>query len=152
MCNELHAESFAFDCSEIEPAVVAHKGYDGFELAFDKGFVVADNSDADGGDKLAVIVVDLRNGDIESALQPADYAFDNAALFFERFDTVEVQISCHHADYHKQSSVVQADAVENLLLFELQLSGFVLHVGRRLIQPIGDFPGRGFPVVSSQKP
>jgi hypothetical protein len=40
---------------------------------------------------------------------------------------VEVQIGCHHADYHKQSSVVQADAVEDPLLFELQFGGFVFH-------------------------
>jgi len=41
-------------------------------------------------------MVNLRNGYIESALQPADYAFDNAALFFERSNTVEMQIGCHY--------------------------------------------------------
>jgi hypothetical protein len=40
---------------------------------------------------------------------------------------VKMQIGCHHADYHKQSSVVQADAVGNPLLFEFQFGGFVFH-------------------------
>jgi len=125
--NTSDAESFTLDCAEVEPAVVTHKSRDGFELAFDKRIVVADDGDTDGGDKLAVVVVNFGNRDIESALQPADDAFDDTAFFFQRADTVEVQISCHHADYHKQSSVVQADAVENPLLFELQFGGLVFH-------------------------
>jgi hypothetical protein len=40
---------------------------------------------------------------------------------------VEVQVGCHHADYHKQSSVVQADAAGSSLLFELQLGGLVFY-------------------------
>ena len=123
----LHWINFSFDCAEVEPAIVTHKIGDGFELAFDKGFVVADDGDADSGDDFAVVVVNFGNRDIESALQTADYAFDDAAFFFERADTLEVQIGCHHADYHKQSSVVQADAVENPLLFELQFGGLVFH-------------------------
>jgi hypothetical protein len=119
--------NFAFDCSEVEPAIVAHKIGDGFELAFDKGFIVADDGDAESGDDFAAVVVNFGNGYIEPALQSADNAFDNAAFFFQRADTVKVQIGCHHADYHKQSSVVQADAVEDLLLFELQFGGLVLH-------------------------
>lgn len=127
MHNKSNAKGLAFDCAEIEPAVVAHKIGDGFELAFDKGFVVANDGDAESGDDFAVVVVNFGNGYIEPALQPADYAFDDAAFFFQRANTVKVQIGCHHTDYHKQSSVVQADAVEDPLLFELQLSGFVFH-------------------------
>ena len=119
--------NFSFDCAEVEPAVVAHKGCDGFELAFDKGFVVTDDGDAESSDEFAVVVVNFGNGYIEPALQSSDDAFDNAALFFERADTLEVQIGCHHADYHKQSSVVQTDAVEDPLLFELQFGGLVFH-------------------------
>ena len=121
-------------------------------MAFDKGFVVADDGDAESGDDFAVVVVNFGNGYIESALQPADYAFDDAAFFFQRADTVKVQVGCHHPDYHKQLSVVQADAVRNPLLFELQFGSFVFHARRRFIQPIGDFPGCGFLVVSSQIP
>jgi hypothetical protein len=123
----LYRINFTFDCAEVEPAVVAHKIGNGFELAFDKRFVVADDSDTESSDEFAVVVVNFGNRNIESALQPADDAFDDTAFFFQRADTVEVQISCHHADYHKQSSVVQADAVENPLLFELQFGGLVFH-------------------------
>jgi hypothetical protein len=98
--NKLNAESFPLDCSEVEPAVVTHKGCDGFELALDKGIIIADHGDADGGDKLAVVVVNFGNGYVEPALQPADYAFDDAALLFERADAMKVQINCHRADYH----------------------------------------------------
>ena len=119
--------NFSFDVEQVEPAVVTHKIGDGFKLAFDKGFVVADDGDAERGDFLAVVVVNLGNGYVEPALQTAYDAFDDAAFFFQRADTVKMQIGCHHADYHKQSSVVQADAVGNPLLFEFQFGGFVFH-------------------------
>ncbi len=48
----LYAEDFAFEWTEVESAVVAHKMSDGLELAFDKGFIVADDGNAEGGDLL----------------------------------------------------------------------------------------------------
>jgi len=109
--NASDAENFAFDCSEVEPAVVTHKSCDGLKLAFDKGLVIGDDGDADGGDKFAVVVVNFGNRDVESALQPANNAFDDTAFLFERADTVKVQVGCHHADYHKQSPVALVGTV-----------------------------------------
>jgi hypothetical protein len=100
--KDLGAEGFAFDAAKIEPTVATHKVCDGFELTGDKRRVVTDDGDAEDCDFLAVVVVDFRNGYIESALQPADDAFDDAAFFFERADTLQMQISCHYADYHRQ--------------------------------------------------
>ncbi len=93
--------NFAFDIAKIEPAVVAHKAGDGFELTFNKGFVVARDCDSENGDFLAVVVVDFGNGYVEPALQPANYGFYDAALLFERADTLQMHIGCHRPDYHK---------------------------------------------------
>jgi hypothetical protein len=77
-----YPERFPFDCPQIEAAVVTHKSYNGFELAVDKRIVIARHCDTNGGDKLAVVVLNLGNGNIKPALQPADYALDDAALLF----------------------------------------------------------------------
>ena len=84
--------NFAFDVIEIESAVVSHKVGDGFELAFDETFIVADNGDAESGDFLTVVMVNFGNGGVEPALQPADDGFDDAAFFFQRADTLQVHI------------------------------------------------------------
>jgi hypothetical protein len=63
-------------------------------------------------------------------LQPADYAFDDAALLFERADAVKVQIGCHNAYYHKQSSVVLPGRTPlrcRLPFFQFKLGGLVFH-------------------------
>ena len=101
----LNAECFSFDGAEVESAVVSHKMGDGFELAFDKGFVVARNCDTERGDLFAVIMVDFRNGYVEAALQPADDGFDYAALLLERADTLKVQIGCHNTYYHNYGAI-----------------------------------------------
>ena len=119
--DKLGAKCFAFDCAEVEAAVVSHKSYDGFELTLDKGVVVADDGDAEGGDDFAVVVLDFGDGDVEAALQAADNAFDDAALILERFDTVQMQVCCHHADYHRKPR----DCRSSFLKF--QLRSLVLH-------------------------
>ena len=70
--------------SEIEPAVVAHETNDGVELTVYELSVVADDCNADNGDALAVLMIDFRDRDVESALEPPDDALDNAPLFLER--------------------------------------------------------------------
>jgi hypothetical protein len=45
-------------------------------------------------------MVNLRNGDIESASEPAEQTFDDAPLFFERIYPMQMQLRCQYANYH----------------------------------------------------
>jgi len=56
---ENHLEGFAFDSSEIEPAVVAHKTDNRIELLIDELRLVADNCNPDNRDVLAVLMIDF---------------------------------------------------------------------------------------------
>jgi hypothetical protein len=45
-------------------------------------------------------MVNLGNGDIEPAFEPACETFNDASLFLERIEPVQMQLRRHHADYH----------------------------------------------------
>jgi hypothetical protein len=77
-------EGFAFDLSEIEPAVVAHKIKNSIELPVDEVGLITDNRNTDNCRILAVLMVNFRDRDIKSALEPPDKAFNDAPLSLER--------------------------------------------------------------------
>ena len=64
-------ESFPFDLTQIEPAVVTHKINYRVELLVYEVGVVADYWYTDDGEGLAVLVVNFWNWDVESAFEPA---------------------------------------------------------------------------------
>lgn len=82
-------EGFAFDLSEEEPPVVTHKTEDRIELFVDELSIVADNCNAENRDTFAVLVVHFRYRDIETALEPADQAFNDAPFALERCHTLQ---------------------------------------------------------------
>lgn len=76
-------EGFALHLSEKEPAVFTHKINYRIKLLVDKTSLVADYRNADNRNALAVLVVDFRDRDVESALEPPYDALDNAPLSLE---------------------------------------------------------------------
>ena len=95
MNHDLFTEGFSFDLAEIESAVILHKVDDFVELlVYEDGFV-RDYSNSDDGAGFAVIMVDFGNRDIESALESADNAFDDASFLLERTYPVQVKPGCH---------------------------------------------------------
>ena len=78
------SEGFALDLSEIEPAVIPHEIKNRVELLLDEAGLIADNCDADNRDALTVLVIDFRDRDIETALEPPDDALDNTSFALER--------------------------------------------------------------------
>ncbi len=65
--TELRAECFPLDLSEVESAVVLHKLDDGVKLLIYKDAVIRYHSSSDNRRGLAVLMVNLGNGDVESA-------------------------------------------------------------------------------------
>ena len=80
-------KGFAFDQTEVAPAVIPHKIENRIELLVYELSIVADNCDADNSDAFAVLVVHFRYRDIEPALEPPDEAFNDAPLALERGHT-----------------------------------------------------------------
>ena len=72
---------------EEETPVLPHETDDCVKLAVYELCLVADYCNADNRDALAVLMIDFRDGDVESALEPADHALDNAPLALERSHT-----------------------------------------------------------------
>jgi ADP-ribosylglycohydrolase len=62
-------------------------------LLIKEAAVGGDHGDTDDGQLLAVLGRHLRNGDIETAPQPFDKAFNDFPLVFERKDGVEINLS-----------------------------------------------------------
>jgi hypothetical protein len=79
-CRRSLAKRFPLDLPQIESAVPLHKAYDRIELAVYEAAVVADDGYAYNSAHLAVIMVNFRDGDIESAFEPADKTLDDTPL------------------------------------------------------------------------
>ena len=70
--------------SEIEPAVFPHETNDGVKLTVYELSFVTDDCYTDNRADLAVLVIDFRDRDVETALEPTDDALDDAPLSLER--------------------------------------------------------------------
>ena len=79
----LRIKSFAINFSEVESAIFLHKINDGIELLIYETRIVRDQCDGNDSRCFIVIMVNFRYGDIESALQSADYTLDDTSLFLK---------------------------------------------------------------------
>ncbi len=104
----LNSERFAFDLPEVEPSVIAHERDDGIELLVYELSVVSDDRYPDTSAGLTVLVIDLRDRDVEPALEPPDQTLDDTSFALERGYPLQRQLSCHYADYHSRSSILDA--------------------------------------------
>lgn len=75
---------FPFDLAEEETAIASHKLYNGVELLIYKASFVADYCYCDNRAGLVVLMVNLRNRNIESAFKSADEALDDTPLLLQR--------------------------------------------------------------------
>jgi hypothetical protein len=86
--------------TEVEPPVPLHKLHNGVELLVYKSALITYNRNADNGISLFVLMFDLRDGDIEPALEPPDQALDDASLSLQRSYPLQMKLRFHHADNH----------------------------------------------------
>jgi hypothetical protein len=71
-CTKLRVECLSFDLAEVKPAVRTHKVDDFIELLIDESAVVGDYRDSNDSTAFVILMVNLSDGDIESAFEPAD--------------------------------------------------------------------------------
>ncbi len=65
---------------------------DAVELLIEESAIIRDNGEANRRENLALLVIDLRDGTIESALEAFFHPIDNASLLLQRGDTLQGQI------------------------------------------------------------
>jgi hypothetical protein len=93
-------KGFPLNLTEVESAVPLHKINDGVELPVYETSLIRDQCYPDDSKCLFILMVDFRDGDIESALQSSEQALDDAPLSFQRGYTLQMKLGFHHTNNH----------------------------------------------------
>jgi len=94
LVNDLQIWAMAFDPS-----------WDAIEHALHLTGVVADRDASDDRPMMVVLMVDLRGGDVEMAMQPGKERLEPAPLLLQPATSGEVELYGHGADVHREKSI-----------------------------------------------